>query len=199
MCQRLIHSWDLPLLPAEVGEADDALLVDDEEARALAEGDHGALNVVQAEDLALRVGEAGEGNVVELEVTAGVFEGVGGDGEELGASILELFVPFSQLREMPAAERSREAAQEDEDDGFSAEGGKGDVLVVDGGEGEVGGFGADGDGVAVDGHGGLDDRLGRPTQSNVNVGRLAKSGRCRARRRRAIVKRWLFTTWMAGL
>ena len=120
MFERLVYGRDLPLLPAEVGVADGAVFVDDEEAGALAERDHGALDIVLAEDFAIGIGETGEGDVVVLVVAVSVFEDVGGDGEDLGASFLELGEPIPQLREMLAAERSHEAAQEDEDDGLPA-------------------------------------------------------------------------------
>src|SRR3990172_3273979 len=122
--ERFVHGRDLPLLPAEVSEADGASLVDDEESRALAEGDHGALDVVHSEDLAVWIGHAGEGNLVRLEVAAGVVESVRRQGDDLSAALRELLVPVPQLREMPAAERSNEAAQEDHDDGLPAQAGE---------------------------------------------------------------------------
>lgn len=180
----VVDGGDFPLLEAEVGEGDDAILIDDEEAGALAQGDEGALDVVLAEDFAVGVREAGEGDVVTLEVVAGVFQGVGGDGHDLGVAALEVRDPVSQLREMPAAEGSLEAAEEDEDDGLAAEGGEGELGAVDGGEGEVRGRGADGDGVALDGHGGSDYGMGEGGSQRGRVGLCYH--RAAFRKRRAI-------------
>ena len=87
----------------------------------MSKGDHRALDIVLAEDLAVGVGKAGERDIVGLEVVTRVLERVGRDGKNLGAALLELVVPVSQLREMPAAERSHEAAQKDQDDGLPAQ------------------------------------------------------------------------------
>jgi hypothetical protein len=82
-----------------------------------------ALFVVLAEHLAIRVRQAGERDLVALEVGAGVLQGVRRDRDDPGAAIFELRDPVPQLREMLAAERSAKAAQEDEDDGLSAQAG----------------------------------------------------------------------------
>lgn len=116
LAEGLVNSWDLPLLPAEVCVTDDAVPVDDEESGALAERDHRALDVVESEDGAVGVGEAGEGQLVLLEIGAGVLKIVRCDGDDRGAALSEFVDSVPQLREMLAAERSAEAAEEDEDD-----------------------------------------------------------------------------------
>ena len=72
----------------------------------------------------LWVEEAEEGDLVRFEVAAGVFGSVGCDGDDLSAALRELLVPVPQLREMPAAERSHEAAQKDQDNGLPAQAGE---------------------------------------------------------------------------
>jgi hypothetical protein len=158
LLERLVYSWNLPLLPAEMGVSHDALLVDDEEPGPLAERYHRALDVVLAEDLAVGVRQAGEWNVVRLEVALGVLEAVRGNSEQLCAALFELAVPVPQLREMLSAERSHEPAQEDEDDRLPAQLGERHLLAVDGGQSEVGRRSADGYRFRIDSHGASDDR-----------------------------------------
>ena len=119
--QRLVDGRNLPLLPAEVGVAHNSFLVDDEKTGALSKRDHRALHVVLTEDRPVRVGEAGERNVVRIEEVAGVLKRVRSYRENLNAALLELLVPVPQLREMPAAERSHEAAQKHQHDRLPAQ------------------------------------------------------------------------------
>jgi hypothetical protein len=62
-----------------------------------------------------------------------VLERVRGDGDDLRAALLELPDPVPQLREVPAAERSHEPAQEDEDNGLPAQVREPHLRAVDGG------------------------------------------------------------------
>src|SRR5207249_12082497 len=91
--------------------------------------------------------------VVRIEEVAGVLKRVRSYRENLNAALLELLVPVPQLREMPAAERSHEAAQKHQHDRLPAQFRSRYFAAVDGGQCEVGCFGADRDGFRVNGHG----------------------------------------------
>jgi hypothetical protein len=60
-----------------------------------------------------------------------VLQRVGGDGEQLRVPPLELRDPVPQLREVLSAERSHEAAQEDQDHWLPAQGGEAHLLTAD--------------------------------------------------------------------
>ena len=106
---------DLPLLPADVGIPHHPLPVDDEEPRPLAQGVNFALHLVAVIDRVRWVNQAGEGDNVLLEVGPRMLSGVFEDGDDLRACTGERLVLLRQLTEVPAAEGSREATQEYQD------------------------------------------------------------------------------------
>jgi len=105
-CQHLRIVGDFPLLSADIGKLHDALLVDDEQPRALTEGDEFALYIVLAIDLKGVVYQGGERDRVFLEEALGVHHRIGGDHDDLGVSFLEEVIVLAQLLQMPAAEWS---------------------------------------------------------------------------------------------
>ena len=159
--QRVLDAGDLPLLEAEVGVTDSALAVDDEEAGPLPERDHRALDVILPEDGPVGIGQARVRKAVLFEEGLCVVEAIRGDRDDLRAALLELRDPVPQLREMLAAERSAEAAQEHQDDGLPSQDGEADLGAVDRGQREVGRGLANGDGLAVYGHDGSHYGRGR--------------------------------------
>ena len=106
---------DFPLLGADIGKLHDALLVDDEQPRSLAEGDELALYIVLAIDLQGVVYQGSERDRVLLEEALGVHHRIGGDHDDLGVPFLEEVVVLAQLLQMPAAEWSEKSPQKDQD------------------------------------------------------------------------------------
>jgi hypothetical protein len=139
-CQHISVGWDLPLLRPDRVEPDDADLVDDKQGRALTEAGELVDHVVRIEHGVVGVGEQWERIVVVAREAGDALRVVGSDGYNLCACPLEAVDVCSQLREMPAAERSAEPSEENQHDGTrTSRMGKvkrGPVLI---GEGEVGG------------------------------------------------------------
>lgn len=102
-------------MSANIGKLHDALLVDDEQPRALAEGDQFALHIVLLIDLKGIIYQSRERHRVVLEEALGIHHRIGGDHDDLGVSFLELVYVLAQLLQMPAAEWSEKSPQKDED------------------------------------------------------------------------------------
>jgi hypothetical protein len=149
-CQHVVVGRNLPLLCADRVEADDAVSVDDEHGGALAETHKFVEHVVRIEDAVVGVREQRERVVVVAHEAGDAIGVIGGDGHDLCACQVEPVDVCSQLREVPAAERSAEPSEEHQDDRACAGGVReveaGPVLI---GEGEVRGDLAEGCGAAV--------------------------------------------------
>lgn len=109
-----------------------------------------------------------------LEVTASVLDGIRGYGEKHRSAGLEIGVSVSQLREMPAAERSLEAAQKDKDHRPAAEAGQRHLGPIVRQKREVWGRRPYGHGIAGEGHctailppGRRHGNLGRPANREL--------------------------------
>ena len=89
-----------------------SILVYDEQARALPQREHHGLYITPIINFVIRIDQAGKGKVVLLEVTVGCFYRVANDGHHLRSGRKEFLILLPQLAEVPAAERSTEAAQE---------------------------------------------------------------------------------------
>ena len=114
--QDLAIPGDLPLLPAYVGKAHEAVAVDDEEAGTLAQGDGLTLHLVKVVDLVGGIHQAGKGYPVPLEIVSRRFLGIVDNGQDLDTGGDELTILLRQPAEMPAAEGSLKAPEEHQDD-----------------------------------------------------------------------------------
>ncbi len=100
------------MLAADVGIAYYPFTVDDEETRPLAQGEDLTLHLVAVVDSVLRVNQTREWDIMPLEVCPRLLYRIVDDGHNLDAAIGELGVIPRQLTEVPAAEGSPEATQE---------------------------------------------------------------------------------------
>jgi hypothetical protein len=107
---------DLPLLRADGIEAHDSPGVDNEHRRALAEAERAAHDVVRVERRMVGVGDDRERRRMLLREPFDRGRRFGRDRDHRRAGGGELLVVVTQLREVPAAERSGEAPQEHDDD-----------------------------------------------------------------------------------
>ena len=98
------------------------------------------------------VDEERVGQRVGAEELLGRAHRLGRDGQDLGSQGGEALVVVTQLREMPAAERSEEAAEERQHDRAPAEVGKRDAVAADLRKREVGRRRTLGRGATPDGH-----------------------------------------------
>lgn len=62
------------------------------------------------------VHQAGKGQLVTLEIIACIAKRVRGDGQDFCLPLLKLVIVLAQLRQVPTAEGSHEAAQEYQND-----------------------------------------------------------------------------------
>ena len=138
--QDAVVGRDLPLLSADRIEAHDAGPVDDEQCGTLAEAGEPADHVVGVENSVIGVGRRGEGVVAVAYESPDTFGGVRRDGHDGSAELTKPVDVDSQLREVPAAERSTEPAQENDYDRTDLDGlGEVELSTVLVDEGEVGG------------------------------------------------------------
>ena len=106
---------NLPLLPADVGIPHYPVPVDDEKAGPLTHGDDPALHLVEVIDPVLGIEQARERDAIPLEVGKRAIGGVTEYRDYLCPRIDELPVLLRQPAKLPAAEGSKEAAQEHQD------------------------------------------------------------------------------------
>lgn len=107
---------DLPLLRADGVEDDDAVAVEHEDRWSLPETERAADDVVRIEHRVVGVGDDRKRHRMLLGEPFDRRNRFGRDGDHRRAGGNELFVVVTQLREVPAAERSGETTQEHDDD-----------------------------------------------------------------------------------
>ena len=90
--------------------------IDDEHGGSLPQAGHPADHVVGIEDTVVGVGQYRIWIGIVASELGDSLRLVGRDGDDLSAAASELLDVLSQLRQMPFAEWSAEASQEDEDD-----------------------------------------------------------------------------------
>ena len=90
----------------------DSMPIQDEQARALPKREHLGLHSVPIVNFVIRVGQAGKGKAVFLEITTGRFHRVANYGHHLRSRRKEFLILLPQLTEVPATEGSTEATQE---------------------------------------------------------------------------------------
>jgi hypothetical protein len=108
---------NLPLLGTDRVERHPLTAIDDEHGGSLSQAGHPADHVVGIEDAVVSVGQYGKWIRILTSELGDAFGLVGGDGNDLGTAGSELLDVLSQLRQVPLAEWSAEAPQEDKDDG----------------------------------------------------------------------------------
>ena len=107
LCQHLRIGGDFPLLSADIGTLHDALLVDDEQSRALAQRDQFALHIVLLVDFKRVIDQGRKRHRVLLKEALGIHHRIRGDDDDLGISFLKKVVVLAQLLQVPAAEGSK--------------------------------------------------------------------------------------------
>jgi hypothetical protein len=107
---------DIPLLPPEVRPADDSIAVDDVDGGALAKRPRSTLDVVGQEDGSVLVGQDRKGKLQFVNEASAFGQAVRRDANHFCSETTERSIVVAQLREMPSAEWSTRAAQEDQHD-----------------------------------------------------------------------------------
>ena len=105
------------MLGADRVETHDARAVDHEHGRPLTEAERATHHVVGVEDGVIGVRDDRKRNRVLLQEPLDRGRRLGCDGDDRRAGGGELSVVVAQLRKVPAAERSGEAAEKHQDDG----------------------------------------------------------------------------------
>jgi hypothetical protein len=106
----------VPLLVADRIEGNGSVGGNDEQSGLLTERDQAARHVVRVERRTVGIGEERVRVGVGFEVSLESLDRVGGDGHDLCATGGELGMSLTQLREMFAAEGSKEPSEEHEHD-----------------------------------------------------------------------------------
>ncbi len=100
------------MLPAKVRELHNSFTVDDEERRALAQGEKLVFDLVLFIQSVVRIHQAGERDCMISEVGSSFLRRVSHNGDNHRTRVKELLMLGRQLTEVPTAERSHEAPQE---------------------------------------------------------------------------------------
>lgn len=125
-------------MAAQISVANDTFTIDYKQCRTLTEREEFALDLVLVVYIAGEVDQTGERYMVLPEVIVGSLPGIPYQGYDFCAIATELFVLRRQLTEVPAAERSHETAQENEDKtGNATVTGQGNLISICTGQHEI--------------------------------------------------------------